>query len=412
MPKVVQYTKGSIIYFTGDKDDRIYILQSGHIVLTSIDIETNAPISEQTAQGEFFGVKSALGHFPRQETATAITDCVIIVMPASEFESIFITNQQIIYKMLRVFSGQLRKVHRKIASLLHTKGEADPQTGMLILAKSFYDDEQYRSCCDVCLKLLLRFPNTPNKAEATKLYNDAKLHHDKLQKRGEVAPDMAIPTTGIMKQFTLPAFDRFAKTYEPGQVIISEFEPGDCFYLIQAGEVQLIKSVNGSKKNLDILKPGDFFGEMAILDNSPRSATCMAIGKVKCLEFNKENFQLLIMNNPQIALILLKMFCKRIYDQQRRLHILVLKDNQARVGDVFLLFDEMNQTQNPPNHSRKFNLTISDVASWAGLSPEDTKNEINHFVEKNKLDVYDNYMFIHDIEEIRRIVETRSAIKY
>ena len=57
MPKVVQYTKGSIIYFAGDIDDRIYILQKGLVILTSNDIETGSPVTEQVKNGEFFGVK-------------------------------------------------------------------------------------------------------------------------------------------------------------------------------------------------------------------------------------------------------------------------------------------------------------------------------------------------------------------
>ena len=69
MPKVIQYTKGSIAYFEGDQDDRIFILQKGLIILTSIDQETGHTSTEQVKPGEFFGVKSALGHFPREETA-------------------------------------------------------------------------------------------------------------------------------------------------------------------------------------------------------------------------------------------------------------------------------------------------------------------------------------------------------
>ena len=65
MPKAMQYSNGSVIYFAGDKDDRIFILQKGRIVLSSIDIETNATVTECIREGEFFGVKSALGHFPR-----------------------------------------------------------------------------------------------------------------------------------------------------------------------------------------------------------------------------------------------------------------------------------------------------------------------------------------------------------
>src|SRR5574344_2401770 len=280
MPKAIQYTKGSIIYFAGDKDERVFILQRGLVVVTSTDIETNTPVTEQIKTGEFFGVKSALGHFPREETATVLADAVAVSMTVPEFEKLFSSNKQIIMKMLRVFSNQLRQIHKKTESILENKTDINQQSGMLSVAQSFYDDEQYRSCCDVCLKFLTRYPNAPNKEAVAKMYADAKLRNDKKAQRnaGADAPDVSASNEGALKQFALPAFERFAKIYEPGQVIISEFEPGDCFYLIQTGEVQLIKCVNGTKKNLDILKPGEFFGEMAILDNSPRSATCMAIG--------------------------------------------------------------------------------------------------------------------------------------
>jgi CRP-like cAMP-binding protein len=212
--------------------------------------------------------------------------------------------------------------------------------------------------------------------------------------------------------FTLSTFERFAKTYEPGEVIISEYEPGDCFYLIQSGEVQLVKCVNGISKNLDILKPGEFFGEMAILDNSPRSATCIANGPVKCLEFNKENFELLITGNPQIALILLKLFCKRIYDQKRRFRILVIKDLQARISDVFLMLDEMNPVSNPNEKMRRFNVGISDIAHWAGLSYDTTRDEIHKLLEKHKLEVYDSYIIVNNIVELKRLYESRYGVNH
>ncbi|HAH61123.1 MAG TPA: CarD family transcriptional regulator [Treponema sp.] len=411
MPKAMQYTKGSIVYFSGDKDERIFILQKGIFVLTSLDIETNQPVTEQVKDGEFFGVKSALGHFSREETATAITDSVAVVLTVPEFEQIFSGNSQVIMKMLRVFSNQLRQVHKKTESILNNTAE-DQQTGMIAVAKSFYDDEQYLSCCDVCTRFLALYSDTPEKEEVTKLYADAKLRNDKTNvKKGTVdIPSEEDESAGALKQFSLPAFERFAKQYNPGNVIICEFEPGDCFYLIQSGKVQLVKCVNGAKKNLDILKPGEFFGEMAILDNSPRSATCVAIGNVKCLGFNKENFELLITGNPQIAIILLKLFCKRIYDQKRRFRILAIKDLQARLADVFLMFDEMNPPQNPGDKQRKFSVTMADLAHWAGLSPETTRDEVNKFTEKRKLEVYDNYMIVANIADMKRIVDTRAGI--
>ena len=410
MPKVVQYTKGSIIYFAGDIDDRIYILQKGLVILTSNDIETGSPVTDQVKNGEFFGVKSSMGHFPREETATALQDSVVVTMTLREFEVIFSSNKDVILKMLRVFSGQLRQIHKKTESMLKNKLETNQADGMFSVAKSFYKDEQYRACCDVCIKYLTNYPTAPDKEAVAKIYADAKLRAEKLKQRREKMGAIPTITEGALKQFSLPAFNRFAKKYEPEEVIISEFEPGNSFYLIQSGEVQLVKCVNGTKKNLDILKPGEFFGEMAILDNSPRSATCMAIGNVECLEFNKENFSILITGNPQLALILLKLFCKRIYDQKRRLRILAIKDLALKVADVFLMYDEMEPVQNPAEHSRKFNITVSDVSHWAGLSPEVTRTEINKYVEKRKLEVFDTYMIVSNIAELRRTVESRISL--
>lgn len=410
MPKVVQYTKSSIIYFAGDIDDRIYILQKGLVILTSNDIETGSPVTEQVKNGEFFGVKSSMGHFPREETATALQDSVVVTMTLREFEVIFSSNKDVILKMLRVFSGQLRQIHKKTESMLKNKLETNQADGMFSVAKSFYKDEQYRACCDVCIKYLTNYPTAPDKEAVAKIYADAKLRAEKLKQRREKMGAIPTITEGALKQFSLPAFNRFAKKYEPEEVIISEFEPGNSFYLIQSGEVQLVKCVNGTKKNLDILKPGEFFGEMAILDNSPRSATCMAIGNVECLEFNKENFSILITGNPQLALILLKLFCKRIYDQKRRLRILAIKDLALKVADVFLMYDEMEPVQNPAEHSRKFNITVSDVSHWAGLSPEVTRTEINKYVEKRKLEVFDTYMIVSNIAELRRTVESRISL--
>lgn len=406
MPKVIQYTKGSIAYFEGDQDDRIFILQKGLIILTSIDQETGHTSTEQVKPGEFFGVKSVLGHFPREETASILAESTVVCLSIQEFEKLFSENKQLIMKMLRVFSNQLRQIHKKTESILNNKPEAQ-DTGMYNVAKCFYEEEEYKSCFDVCEKLLKCFPRTSHLTEVAQLYKQSKLFFEKIGRQTYTEQAEEISYDSHIKQFDLPAFERFAKFYNPGDVIISEFEPGNTFYLILKGTVQLIKCVNDSKKNLDILKPGDFFGEMAILDNSPRSATCMASSNVKCLEFSKENFEVLVTGNPQIALSLLKLFCKRIYDQKRRFRILVIKNYSARIADVFLMLNEMNQMPYQAARDVKFNVTVQDVAHWAGLSLEVTRDEINKLAEKRKLEIFENYIIVNNIADLKRIVDTR-----
>lgn len=420
MPKVMQYSKGSVVYFEGDRDDRIFILQKGTIILSSIDVETGKEVAEQVREGEFFGVKSALGHFVREETVRVLTDSIAVAMTVPEFEKLFSGNKAIIMKMLQVFSGQLRNIHHKIKSILNS-AEESIDDGILDVVKSFHDDENYVTTFDLCKRYLTKFPNTSHKLEIAKYMADAKRKNEiEMNRPGnkhfieETTEEDAAAASenSTMKQFSLPAFSRFAKTYKPGEVLIAEFEPGDCFYLVKSGRVQLSKTLNGINKNIDVLGPSEFLGEMAILENTPRSATCVAVNTVEVLEFNKANFELLIANNPAIALILLKMFCRRINEQKRRLRILVISDITARIGDVFLMLDETQPQQMPTSSPmRRFDVTIQDISHWAGLSLDETRDEINRYVEKHRIEVMENYIMVKNINEIQRLVEQRKNIR-
>ena len=134
------------------------------------------------------------------------------------------------------------------------------------------------------------------------------------------------------------AFDRFAKSIAKGAMIFCEYEPGNSFYLIQEGRVQIVKVMGGIEKAVDILRPGELFGEMAILEEAPRSASAIALDDVTLLEFNRANFEVLMQGKPQIALTLLKTFVKRIYDQRRRFMILKLNEyssaHRRRIPDA------------------------------------------------------------------------------
>jgi CRP-like cAMP-binding protein len=200
------------------------------------------------------------------------------------------------------------------------------------------------------------------------------------------------------------AFTRFARTFQPGEMIFSEFEPGDTFYLIQAGRVELLKILGDVEKTLDILYPSEMFGEMAILENSPRSATAIALDTVKVLEFNRENFELLMLGNPQIALRLLKLFTKRIYDSKRRFMILTLNDNHAKIADVFLMLDETQPHIDRSLERREFKTTVDDIAHWAGIGVNQAREIINHFVTQRRMELFNDRIVVKNINDFSRFV--------
>ncbi|MBR6154949.1 MAG: Crp/Fnr family transcriptional regulator, partial [Treponema sp.] len=116
----------------------------------------------------------------------------------------------------------------------------------------------------------------------------------------------------------------------------------------------------------------------------------------------------LITGNPQIALILLKLFCKRIYSQRRRFGILCIEDLHARLADVFLMYDDIQMMEEkiaPTGQRRRFPLTINDVAHWAGIGIDEAKDELSKYSAKKRIEMYDDYMIVQNIQEMKRTVD-------
>lgn len=206
-------------------------------------------------------------------------------------------------------------------------------------------------------------------------------------------------------------FGRFGTTFNAGEIIFCEFEPGDTFYLIQSGRVEIVKILGDIEKTIDILQPGELFGEMAILEEAPRSATAIALDNIKALEFNRENFQILMQGNPQIALKLLRLFTKRIYDQKRRFLILTLEDIEARVADVFIMLAENKGIDMSEIERVEFETSIDDVAHWAGMTPIKCREILNRFVTQRRIELYPNKIVVKNINDFKRFVASRRRQK-
>jgi TolA-binding protein len=118
MASTRNYKSGAVIYFDGDKSDNIFVLKSGSITLTYLDVGINEHLSDRLNVGEFFGVKSAIGHFKREETAHVDKDSTVLILSVKEFEELVVKNVRLALKMLKVFSTQLRKVGKQSADII------------------------------------------------------------------------------------------------------------------------------------------------------------------------------------------------------------------------------------------------------------------------------------------------------
>jgi TolA-binding protein len=193
MPKPLQYRTGSLIYFQGDPADKIYILQNGKISLVSQDIETGEDIRESVQPGEFFGVKSALGRYPREENAMALSDATVMVFTVQEFEAVAMANSRIIMKMLKVFSNQMRRVHKQVSKLM-AKEEEPPADGLFNVGEFYLKNKRFTHAKYIFSRYLIYYPSGKNAHQATK---NLEIAENALSRYGDgKGPGVAVSSGG------------------------------------------------------------------------------------------------------------------------------------------------------------------------------------------------------------------------
>lgn len=106
--------------------------------------------------------------------------------------------------------------------------------------------------------------------------------------------------------------DALGKTYKPGDIIVAQGDTGDCMYVIQEGEAEVLCDQDGVSVVVDTMKAGDLFGEMAILEHTARSATVRARSSVRALTIDRRTFLRRIQEDPSLAMSVLDNMCRRV----------------------------------------------------------------------------------------------------
>jgi CRP/FNR family cyclic AMP-dependent transcriptional regulator len=107
------------------------------------------------------------------------------------------------------------------------------------------------------------------------------------------------------------------QSYAPGQEIMREGDSGVGVFIVRSGRVEVLQKRSGEMVKLGELGPGDFFGEMALLDEFPRSATVRAVEPTTCLGLTRWHFRGILESHPQIALGILPVLTKRLRSAER-----------------------------------------------------------------------------------------------
>ncbi len=198
-------------------------------------------------------------------------------------------------------------------------------------------------------------------------------------------------------------FERLGKVFPPGTVLFREGERGKEMFVIQSGKVKISKEVRGEEQTLATIGAGEFFGEMAILNNKPRSASATVIDESKMLVIDPKTFESMIRGNTEIAIRMIKKLSQRLQEADDQIESLMLKDSNSRV--VHTLTRLADTTGNSEEGGVKLSTSIPDLAGKCGLDTEQVREVLNKIQKAGLLHLKDDGIFISNTDKLRKYLE-------
>jgi CRP/FNR family cyclic AMP-dependent transcriptional regulator len=202
--------------------------------------------------------------------------------------------------------------------------------------------------------------------------------------------------------------ERFAeltreRSYPKGSVILFQDDPGDSLFVLRDGRVKVVLiGEDGREVILGVLEPGAHFGELALIDDQPRSAHVIAMEDAQLLVLRREDFKRRVEANPMVAWALLTELSRRLRRADVKIGGLVLLDVPGRIARLLLdLADEngSEQIEKP--------LTHQTIAQMIGASRETVSRAMKEFQDAGLIRVERRRISVGD----REALEKRSQVR-
>ena len=188
------------------------------------------------------------------------------------------------------------------------------------------------------------------------------------------------------------------KKLKAGDVLFLEGDKGDVMYLIREGKIKITKGSGEDEKVLAVLKEGDFFGEMAIIDGSPRSAGAVATTPVSLLVIDKDTFKSKIKENPLIEYVL-ETLSRRLRTTDEQIRLLTIKSEERRVvAYIITKAKEIGKKTDQGIEITPF--SYENLAHLTGIEAKKIKNYVENLEHANLIALKDNTLTIKSVEDL------------
>ncbi|MDX1959596.1 MAG: cyclic nucleotide-binding domain-containing protein [Leptospiraceae bacterium] len=383
--QIVNYPANSYIIVEGKKEvNNFYIVREGKVNVGRENPVVGEDPNQVLGPGDFFGVVAAMSQHPQIESARALTNVSLISVNYDQFGTLIQRNTPVAMKIIRYFSMKLRQFDQTITRLSFKNTVNEDISQLYSMAEYYYAQG-----------------NMPHATYAYQAYL-------KYLPNGQYAPQVKKKLLSLNQPLTLPVIDetKFNRFYKDNSVIFCEHEPGRELYILQGGKIKISKIVNNQEVMLAVLENGDIFGEMAILDNKPRSASALAFGDVTLLAINKANFESMVKAQPQLATRLITLLSERIWIAYKQLANLMIRDPGGRIADTLLMLAEKNRAKIGPKTPYNFEIGVAEVLKMVGLAENRDEKILYQLFETNKfLKIEADMIRCADLGELEKLVQ-------
>jgi CRP/FNR family transcriptional regulator, cyclic AMP receptor protein len=198
---------------------------------------------------------------------------------------------------------------------------------------------------------------------------------------------------------------RYGRRFSAGTVLFRDGDPATEAFLLQDGRVRLLKQAGRMERSLRVVRPGDLFGESALIRGAARSSTAVALDDVVTLAFDHATFEQVLATSPEVAGRVLNQLIRRMRDAEDQIEILMLRDGQSKVVVALLKFaqQELALAQENGRDSSQISLTVSplELSAQVGLDVDTVKRIVAQLRETGHIRIQDERVEVPNLDSLR-----------
>ncbi|MBC5824653.1 MAG: Crp/Fnr family transcriptional regulator [Candidatus Eremiobacteraeota bacterium] len=188
-------------------------------------------------------------------------------------------------------------------------------------------------------------------------------------------------------------------------VLVYEGDPGDSLFIVIHGNVAVTRVSNDGKETiLSILKSGDFFGEMGVLDASPRSATIKALGEAHVAVLARDDFLDLLGKSPQMGVSLVLALSGRLRATNQAMQAAAYQDIRTRLASLLINLQKNFGEQTPAGTRLTLRLTNQEMANMVGTTRETVNRMLNRFWDEKLIDMKTANIVVTDGDRLQALL--------